>query len=1119
MGRTSTKMEHHWYLLKMKELPLHLTEVRNSILLLLFLTSISLSTCFNLEPRAATVFSDPTRGWSSAGRPSYFGFSVALLKRDDDNTVWLAVGAPRANSSIETYKPDIITEPGAFFKCSLDDPNAECQEVYVDPDGNAPKYGPRADFSYHDHKNNGWLGGAMDSQPSGRQATVVCAPRWKNQAHHDTYGINGECYWLNSSLISDTDHEMTPLIQQSKQYYGIDRDKYLYFYAHGQAGLSVHFPEDQTEVIMGAPGVFNWRGTVIRYKDPSGIPDGIVSRRRRQTFDMYEEARQFSNYFVPNPQRTHQAEDHGYLGYAVTSGTFKEGQISYVGGAPRAAYTLGKVFVFKFPHYEEDELILEWTWKGQQLGEYFGASVAALDINGDGLSDLVVGAPMHTLKNKPDVGRFYVFNNGNNGLSSESGVQYIGSGKANSRFATTLANVGDLNNDGFQDLAVGAPYEDDGVGAVYIYMGSRTGLSSRYSQKLEPRKFKYGDFRGFGMAISRGIDVDFNKYPDIAVGSFDSGHAAVFRTRPVASLNAVLISNPPRIKLEDTKFALKTCVNYAGKYTTATANVHVNLTLDHSFHTPRASFVDTGLNTNSYETSINPDQELCKEFSVIVKEDKLDANQALHIKMDFRLIEKDTQDFVQLIKEVVVDPSEASSEILQVGIVTGCEDDGDDTCSTDLNVQVSFPDMFDESFVVGSHSRLKLMVDVSNGGEPAFLPNLTVVVPEPLSLYLPVTHNCHLPLINDGRVLHCTLSNPISQGGKDLVEVNIDVERLSDQFSEVNITIDVGSEGNEVMSIDNLLSKNLQLIGEAQMKIHGFSKEEQLVYYLDDDDKINTTTPFKVLHAIQVSKKGPSPISHLELTIDIPVNISSSNKMENFLQVEDIKTEFKGQSFICKRQGIVLAKEYLKTFIPEVELPEIDLNIEDNLIDGNFSSESRSRRSLPSSDKQTNKQSDDKPEEELVLDCADDRFSCARLICFIGPWPQGAESAQVNIMMDLNLTTLAKYMPARKGGILVTQAKAAIKNSFLPLRGFSEVSGEVRTRLMPNFLLGAGIPWWIILLAVLAGIAFLALLVCVLYKFGFFERKQKDEMMAHQASIVGNDTSNNGCVGESLISK
>jgi len=39
------------------------------------------------------------------------------------------------------------------------------------------------------------------------------------------------------------------------------RDTSVYFhYAHGQVGMSVHFTEDEEQVIVGAPGVFNWHG-------------------------------------------------------------------------------------------------------------------------------------------------------------------------------------------------------------------------------------------------------------------------------------------------------------------------------------------------------------------------------------------------------------------------------------------------------------------------------------------------------------------------------------------------------------------------------------------------------------------------------------------------------------------------------------------------------------------------------------------------------------------------------------------------------------------------------------------------------------------------------------------
>lgn len=62
------------------------------------------------------------------------------------------------------------------------------------------------------------------------------------------------------------------------------------------------------------------------------------------------------------------------------------------------------------------------SWKlamklhGQQMGEYFGSSLLATDINGDGKDDLIVGAPMYTYNRSDsyvgfDEGRIYVYIN------------------------------------------------------------------------------------------------------------------------------------------------------------------------------------------------------------------------------------------------------------------------------------------------------------------------------------------------------------------------------------------------------------------------------------------------------------------------------------------------------------------------------------------------------------------------------------------------------------------------------------------------------------------------------------------------------------------------------------
>lgn len=51
------------------------------------------------------------------------------------------------------------------------------------------------------------------------------------------------------------------------------------------------------------------------------------------------------------------------------------------------------------------------------------------------------------------------------------------------RFGTTIASLADLNGDGLRDVAIGAPLEDDNRGAVYIFLGDKNnGMRSTFSQ-------------------------------------------------------------------------------------------------------------------------------------------------------------------------------------------------------------------------------------------------------------------------------------------------------------------------------------------------------------------------------------------------------------------------------------------------------------------------------------------------------------------------------------------------------------------------------------------------------------------------------------------------------------
>jgi FG-GAP repeat len=84
--------------------------------------------------------------------------------------------------------------------------------------------------------------------------------------------------------------------------------------------------------------------------------------------------------------------------------------------------------------------------------------------------------------------------------------------EGNGRFGIALSKIGDINLDGYNDLAIGAPFEGDG--AVYIYLGGPNGLSKTPSQRLSSPTVSsaYEEKFMFGHAISRGVDMDGNYY-------------------------------------------------------------------------------------------------------------------------------------------------------------------------------------------------------------------------------------------------------------------------------------------------------------------------------------------------------------------------------------------------------------------------------------------------------------------------------------------------------------------------------------------------------------------------------------------------------------------------------
>jgi hypothetical protein len=141
------------------------------------------------------------------------------------------------------------------------------------------------------------------------------------------------------------------------------------------------------------------------------------------------------------------------------------------------------------------------------------------DFNGDGFDDLAIGEPGKNSGN----GRLSVFFGAAGGAFDAQPDNVVDGINNSGYFATSIACAGDVNGDGFGDLIAGAPQSIGGgtnVGYVYVLLGSPSGISDKSPYLQVFGEGMDADFFGGGVA---GIgDVNGDGFADVAIGATDN---------------------------------------------------------------------------------------------------------------------------------------------------------------------------------------------------------------------------------------------------------------------------------------------------------------------------------------------------------------------------------------------------------------------------------------------------------------------------------------------------------------------------------------------------------------------------------------------------------------------
>ncbi|XP_043644484.1 integrin alpha-PS5-like [Drosophila teissieri] len=784
------------------------------LLILIFLAMKYQSEAFNFSPFPTRVINAPKhlKTRLSQTRSSYFGYSLVIRPTS------IFVGAPRAQSTLDSQST--FNETGAVFRCSL--ANGSCRPfVLDDTESSFP-----VDFSYG--KDFQWLGGSMDGGTKDTDKLLVCAPRFVVYPNDFQGHMLGACYWVRDTVAD------TPPLSEVNSISSLHR--YNMFGAEmPELGFSAHVTDDNSEMLSGAVGVGFWNGSLVLHQRRE-----TSTRRRLKDVVMpqsYESNKMKLDYL--------QQKSLLYFGYAVSSGYFNKYQrnkLYYVATAPHSNVKFGEAHILEV---QEERIFQDYVLQGEQLGEYFGYSVVADDFNGDGLTDLVVSAPLNALGDYHDVGAIYVFIN--EGLFYFKKTIIRLSLGSNARFGTSLSRLGDINHDGYNDLAVGAPFE--GNGAVFIFLGSQHGLPDQPSQRLDAplrEPCPYGAHM-FGHGLSRGSDIDGNGFNDLAIGAPGAEAVYLYRTYPVAKIHATLKSETQEIKPERDMVTVTAC--YRLNTTSQSMQVqHQQLTIRIVIDEVLKRVKFAPMNTS--EVTIRPEAELnerCWEFQVQVRYTGAILS-PIDLQMHYELAKKipvSQQTFCETC--AVVDPMDPTYTTEKIYFNTGC---AGDVCVSDLHL--STKDV-DSSFTLGTNESLSLTYEITNSGEPAYVAQLNVTSSARLP-FSKVPGNCRVR----EEVILCDLNGQraMTKGDSESLTITFDVTQL--RGHSLTIEAAVSSAGIDTNPKDNRLSTLISLKEYAEIDASGGPADGQLVL---------REYPYsaEVCNSYEIKSHGPSDLDELSL--------------------------------------------------------------------------------------------------------------------------------------------------------------------------------------------------------------------------------------------------------------
>lgn len=793
-----------------------------------------------------------------------------------------------------------------------------------------------------------------------------------------------------------------------------------------QIGFSTHTLDDG--ILFGMVGAYDWDGGVLK----EGINGRIMPPREA-----------FESEF-PLELKNHAA----YLGYTVSSVVVGDWRTLYVAGAPRFKHK-GKVILFELS--EDGDVNIVQALNGEQIGSYYGSEVCGLDVDQDGITDvLLVAAPMFLGSGNKEAGRVYIYTVSGEEVFVANGTLKAEDRSQDARFGYALASAPDLNHDGFADLLVGAPLEDEHSGAIYVFHGRGIYIEHNYKQRIAASAIS-PSLQYFGRSISARLDLDGDELIDLAVGAH--GSAVLLSSRSIVQVNVSLSFQPHSINVIQKTCQRggrdSACLNATACFSAVSRSpgpqsnnfdLWISAMLDDRKLSARALFDNSSNRQTQMSVRVQTDETLCYKLPFHVY-DTADYIRPISFTLRFKI--NDTE------SGPVLDEGWPTTLKKHIPFFKDCGED--DVCTTDLvlSAHMDISGTRQKPYVIRSpRRRLTVEVQLENRLENAYNTSLTLHYSRNLHFSsLTIREDAFLKIECTALTSNshsCNVSYPVFRSHS---KVNFMLEfEFSCTSLHSRVQMKLYASSDSIEREETLGDNSVQLLSFVQYEPDLFVSSDSNLnrYEVHPTRSVSEAIGPEFYTHLRVQNLGCYSVFNLELKLNLP-SVAAEDTV--FMTVTDVSS-YNASGVNC---SVLNDLAQLKSRQSDVR----PLHPEDMI-------------------------------QNDILNCS--RSWCTEVTCEVQQLLRGqAAVIRVSRRVHDDFFRTAKYKSAR---IIGAYNVAAQETNLITLG-----TGTVWRETVLEVLKGRAIPisLWILIGSIIGGLLLLALITFILWKLGFFSRKQREE--------------------------